>query len=290
MLELGKIKSINVYFTGHVNNVGVNLIHPFSDIFSALIQAGGINQNGSLRNVQLIRSGEIISTFDFYSFFVNGENIFSKIRIIDGDTIHIPTIDKRVEITGAVYVPGYYESVKNESYEDLLDYTGGLNSNASSSVVIKKLIPLLERVSNDVVSESINTSISTLKQIIPNNGDSIKIIPLVTNDTMVEVVGKVKTPGNYSVNSSLKEVLDIAGGFNDPEYAENLFSTILIIRKDESKFGNLVFNVEYKDSESFELNPGDKIIVYENQNYDNRYTVSIAGEVNKAGSFHGKMV
>ena len=33
------------------------------------------------------------------------------------------------------------------------------------------------------------------------------------------------------------------------------------------------------------MNPGDKIIVYENQNYDNRYTVSIAGEVKKAGSF-----
>jgi len=288
MLELSKIKSINVYFTGHVNNVGVNLIHPFSDIFSALIQAGGINQNGSLRNVQLIRSGEIISTFDFYSFFVNGENIFSKMRIIDGDTIHVPTIEKRVLISGAVYSPGFYESNKNESYEQLLDYSGGLNSNASSSVVIQRLIPLLERDSNDTVSESINTSILTLKQIIPNNGDSIRIIPLVTNDTMVEVVGKVKSPGKYSADSSLKEILDIAGGFNDPEYAKNLYSTILILRKDESQASHLSFYVEYKDSESFEMNPGDKIVVYSNQNYNTLYTVNINGEVNKAGSFPWK--
>lgn len=288
MLELGKIKSINVYFTGHVKNVGVNLIHPFSDIFSALIQAGGINQNGSLRNVQLIRSGEIISTFDFYSFFVNGENIFSKMRIIDGDTIHVPTIEKRVLISGAVYSPGFYESNKNESYEQLLDYSGGLNSNASSSVVIQRLIPLLERDSNDTVSESINTSILTLKQIIPNNGDSIRIIPLVTNDTMVEVVGKVKSPGKYSADSSLKEILDIAGGFNDPEYAKNLYSTILILRKDESQVSHLSFYVEYKDSESFEMNPGDKIVVYSNQNYNTLYTVYINGEVNKAGSFPWK--
>ena len=285
MLELGKIKSINVYFTGHVNNVGVNLIHPFSDIFSALIQAGGINQNGSLRNVQLIRSGEIISTFDFYSFFINGENIFSKMRIIDGDTIHVPTVEKRVQISGAVYNPGFYESVENESYEQLLDYAGGLSSNASSSIVIEKLIPLLERDSNDIVSESINTSILTLKQIIPNNGDSIKIIPLVRNETMVEVFGNVKTPGKYSVNSSLKEILDIAGGFNDPEYAKSLYSTVLIIRKDESQTSNSFFNIEYKDSESFELSPGDEIIVYENQNYDVSHTVSVNGEVNKSGNF-----
>ena len=29
MLEIGKLKSINVYFTGNVNNPGVHLIHPF---------------------------------------------------------------------------------------------------------------------------------------------------------------------------------------------------------------------------------------------------------------------
>ena len=61
MLSLGQIKSINIYFTGQVENPGINLVHPFSDIFSAIVQAGGINKNGSLRNVQLIRDGTIIS-------------------------------------------------------------------------------------------------------------------------------------------------------------------------------------------------------------------------------------
>ena len=48
MLELGKIKSINVYFTGQVMKPGINLIHPFSDVFSALVQAGGVDNSGSL--------------------------------------------------------------------------------------------------------------------------------------------------------------------------------------------------------------------------------------------------
>ena len=42
MLELGKLKSINVYFSGQIENPGISLIHPFSDIFSAIVQAGGV--------------------------------------------------------------------------------------------------------------------------------------------------------------------------------------------------------------------------------------------------------
>ena len=58
MLELRKIKSVNVYFSGQVKSPGINLIHPFSDIFSALVQAGGIKDSGSLRKVQIIRNSE----------------------------------------------------------------------------------------------------------------------------------------------------------------------------------------------------------------------------------------
>ena len=67
-LEAGKLKSINVYFSGEVSMPGINLIHPFSDIFTALVQVGGINNNGSLRSVQLIRDGQVVNTVDFYKF------------------------------------------------------------------------------------------------------------------------------------------------------------------------------------------------------------------------------
>ena len=82
MLSLGKIKSINIYFTGYVENPGINLIHPFSDIFAAIVQAGGISSNGSLREIHLIRNGEIIQKLDFYSFLMNGANSFSDIKLI----------------------------------------------------------------------------------------------------------------------------------------------------------------------------------------------------------------
>ena len=81
MLELGQLKSINVYFSGQIENPGINLVHPFSDVFSAIVQAGGITNNGSLRKIQIIRSNKIIEVVDFYSFFTKGKDNFSKIRI-----------------------------------------------------------------------------------------------------------------------------------------------------------------------------------------------------------------
>ena len=120
MLELGQLKSINIYFSGHIENPGINLVHPFSDIFSAIVQAGGVNNNGSLRAVQLIRNNQIITTVDFYSFFMNGTNTFSNIKLIDGDTIHIPSFKNRISISGEVNRPSSYELLPNESISDLI--------------------------------------------------------------------------------------------------------------------------------------------------------------------------
>ena len=82
MIELGQIKSINVYFSGQIESPGIKLIHPFSDIFSAIVQSGGIKNEGSLRNIKLIRDGKIISTFDFYSFFISGKNNLDRKSVV----------------------------------------------------------------------------------------------------------------------------------------------------------------------------------------------------------------
>ena len=59
-VELQQVKSINVYFTGELINPGVHIIHPFSDIFTALIQAGGISKNGSLRKIEAIEIQKLL--------------------------------------------------------------------------------------------------------------------------------------------------------------------------------------------------------------------------------------
>ena len=43
MLELGQLKSINIFLTGNINKPGIHLVHPFSDVFTSLVQAGGVD-------------------------------------------------------------------------------------------------------------------------------------------------------------------------------------------------------------------------------------------------------
>ena len=121
MIELGKLKSINVFFSGMVNSPGINLIHPFSDIFTALNQVG-IKPSGSLREIELIRNGKLLSKFDFYAFFTRGDDIFSDIRILDGDVIHVPPVKKRVQIKGQVINPKFYEFI------NVLDITANVKA------------------------------------------------------------------------------------------------------------------------------------------------------------------
>jgi protein involved in polysaccharide export with SLBB domain len=285
MLELGKLKSINVYFSGQIETPGIHLIHPFSDIFSAIVQAGGVKQEGSLRQVQLIRNNKVISTVDFYSFFINGKNNFSSAKIIDGDVIHIPIVSKRVRIQGAITNPGFFELFDDESLADLIQYAGNLGADASSNIILDVLVPLSERLSDDNARLSITTNIKTASNTKLNNGDTASVRFIGDVVTQVEVFGRIKFPGLYSP-STLKEVLDIAGGFNDPLYRKSIRDDeIFILRKDENQFYGLEFETSYNESDKFELIAGDKIFVYEDYRYNNNFTITVGGEVKKKGSF-----
>ena len=290
MLELGKLKSINIYFSGHIESPGINLIHPFSDIFSAIIQAGGIKESGSLRNIQLIRNGLIIETIDFYAFFMEGKNNFSNTKIIDGDVIHIPDIERRVLMNGEINRPGFYESIEGESVKNLIGYASGFTSEASSSITIKNIIPLENRISDDNARSSQNINVKNFESVFLNNGDELVVNTIGNVSSTVEVLGRVKNPGSYSaINSSLKDILDIAGGFNDPIFRKSIRDdSIVVIRKDDKQFYGLEFIIHYNESANFEISPDDKIFVYEDSKYDNLFSVSIKGEVNKRGSFQLK--
>lgn len=286
MLELGQLKSINIYFSGHVENPGINLIHPFSDIFSAIVQAGGVNDMGSLREVQLIRNDKIIGKVDFYSFFMNGKNTFSNFKLIDGDVIHIPNVKKRVSISGEVNRPSTYELLSDESLSDIITYASGFTSNASSAIILSQIIPVEERLSDDNARTKIALNFKNSQSKVLNNGDSVEVLSITNVDVNVEVYGRVKSPGVYPAKNSLKYILDIAGGFDDPIYRQSIRENeISVLRQDANKFYATELTTSYDEADKFQLLPNDKIFVYENINYRNSFTYRIEGEVLKPGTY-----
>ena len=95
-----------------------------SNILSALSVAGGVNDIGSLRNIEIKRNNETIEVVDIYKTLIYGESGF-KTRLRSGDVILVNPIQKLVRIEGGVNVPHLYELKNNESFQDLVDHAQG---------------------------------------------------------------------------------------------------------------------------------------------------------------------
>ena len=87
-----------------------------------------------------------------------------------------------------------------------------------------------------------------------SNGDVITIKRIGEVDNKVTIYGRVKFPGTYAAsNSSLLDILDMAGGFNDPIFRKSIDSNIAILRLDENNFYAKEFFVKYERCERFSL-------------------------------------
>ena len=88
VISLKEIRSISVFILGEAYKPGVYTLSGLSKVTSALFVSGGVNKKGSLRNIQVIRNNNVIGTYDFYEFLLQGK-VSSDIQLLDGDTILI---------------------------------------------------------------------------------------------------------------------------------------------------------------------------------------------------------
>ena len=161
---------------------------------------------------------------------------------------------------------------------------------ASSTTIIDQIIPLDKRGSDDYSKSSITAKVKDSSSISLNNGDKVSVGFIGDVDSKVTILGKIKFPGTYpAFGNSLKDILDIAGGFDDPIFRKKIRDDeIIVIRKDNKQFYGLEFSIPYNKSDNFQLFPEDKIFVYENIFYDNLFSISVTGAVNKRGNFQLK--
>lgn len=287
-LEIGKLKSINVFLSGNVNEPGIHLIHPFSDIFLGLVQSGGVSGSGTLRKIQLIRENKVVTEIDLYNFFKSGISDFKNVKLIDGDTIHVPNVVNRVKIEGPFKSQKiYFEVLENESIEDLINYADGLKSNAASYFMVSTTTPISEREFDDYAQNTFVISYDNLDGYKLKDGDIISSKDIGEVQSTVEVLGRTKIRGYFPANNmSLKDVLDLAGGFNDPIYLNSINQDkIIILRKTVDSYYGEEIITSYKQSDKFPLKPDDKIFVYENTRYNEGGTVRVEGEVNYQGTY-----
>lgn len=106
-ISLASVRQIGVLVVGHVKRPGRQSMTVFHTILDALMESGGVEKTGSLRQIKLIRDGRTV-LIDIYSLLLYGATN-ADLQLRDGDRIVVPSIGPTIAISGEVKRPGIYE-------------------------------------------------------------------------------------------------------------------------------------------------------------------------------------
>ncbi|MDA7697231.1 SLBB domain-containing protein [Gammaproteobacteria bacterium] len=210
-VTLVNIRDIQVLITGNAYNPGIYTLNGNSNLLHALSMAGGIDENGSYRQIELIRDNVVINSIDLYDIFIHGKSGFGH-RLRSGDSILIKPTNELVALTGAVKRPGVYELTSDEDYSDLFAYGNGFSASADHNSL---RIERLNKEEAEFISISELKDLSSMK---PVAGDRLNVRSYIRKS--VTIAGAVKTPGTYIVtkDDTLMSLIEKAEGYTDDAY------------------------------------------------------------------------
>ena len=133
-ISLNNLSAKKITIVGAVKTPGTYLVNPFSTITSALNYSGGISENGSLREIKLIKNDGRLFSFDLYDFLVYG-NRAGDLSLDAGDTILVEGTDNFVEVSGSVMRPMIYEVKSSDTLEDLVNYALGFKRTSNKTKI-----------------------------------------------------------------------------------------------------------------------------------------------------------
>tara|TARA_B100001248_G_C27384162_1_gene458711 strand:- start:923 stop:2413 length:1491 start_codon:yes stop_codon:yes gene_type:complete len=204
-ISLSNVRDIQIVVSGNVFNPGPYVLNGNSNLFHALTISGGPNEKGSFRNIDLIRSGEVIETIDLYDIFIFGTSSFGK-KLRTGDIIFVRPSLAVNGIFGGVKRPAEYELKDKETINDLIRFANGFSYDADKQNIFK------EELLNGIVSNKL-VSLDNLEDYGLKDGENIYIRKYPVRK--VSIQGAVNNPGTYKLNygDGIKSLVNRAGGY-----------------------------------------------------------------------------
>lgn len=299
-VKITKARKLLVYVVGEVQNQGMYTIgSSVATVLNLLINAGGVKQTGSLREIKVRRTDGRVDIIDIYDFIL-GKIETKTSRLGYGDFVIVPLKQKTVTIKGEVRKPGKFELVGDEGIKDLIQFAGGLNPNAylDRCQVRRFELNLGEKFIDFNLAEIYG---SPDKDFSLQDGDEVSVFKnIVVRRRMVEIRGAgIKRPGlyQYSAGMTLKDLIAQAEGLKEDVYLERAdlvrteedfskrlrFFPLSDLYREEQP-GRFVFFGNEEDN--FALKELDQITVYssfEMAGQDKQ--VSIRGHVREPGTY-----
>ena len=90
-VAMGGLKTVTIYVVGEVTKPGSYSLSSLTTVYGALFAAGGTTKQGTLRAIQVLRTGKIIKTIDLYEFLLKGDRS-QDIKLQNEDTVFVPLI------------------------------------------------------------------------------------------------------------------------------------------------------------------------------------------------------
>lgn len=210
-ISLSEIRDVNILVSGNAQNPGIYTLAGNSNILHALSVSGGINEQGSLREINLIRDNEVIESLDLYDLLISGEYDLKK-RLRSGDVIFVEPRKNVVTIDGAVKRPSKYEVLDEQNLSSVISYANGMKRTADRENIF------LDRILD-----------GTLKTIPIRNEIQFETIKAIDGDVIyireypyrsAKISGAVLKPGTYNMASgeTINDLIEKAGGATENAY------------------------------------------------------------------------
>lgn len=195
-VTLGNVRTIRVHLVGELRLPGSFTLSAFSSVFNALFAAGGPNENGTFRNIKVVRNGNSVATVDVYEFLVSGKTSLD-FQLQDQDVIMVEPFNARASVNGEVKREKIFEIIEGDSFQDLLRYAGGFTDEAFRDRVNVTRVTGKERAVSDIYLNQFD--IFSVK-----GGDEYyvgKVLDRYAN--RVQLKGAVFREGNYALTEGL---------------------------------------------------------------------------------------
>lgn len=278
-LTLGSVRSIQVTIVGAVKKPGTITLPSITTLFNALYSSGGPLDNGSFRNIELVRNSKTIAVADLYEFILKG-NQSANVSLQDNDVIRIPFAHTQVALEGELNRKGIFEVKGTETLQQALDFAGGFKSNAFKGRITGTRFTDVERKVIDIAKADFG-----LFKL--NNGDSLYIDSVVNRfDNRVVITGAVFKPGAYSIENGMdiKALIAKAQGLKEEAFVGR--ANMVRLREDKTKEYKS-FNLKniLNGSEKFQLVKEDSLHIVSILELRDSTTVTLLGPVKKPGDF-----
>jgi len=293
-VNLGALRAIRVFVVGDAQQPGSYELSSVATVFTALYAAGGPSTEGTMRDIRLVRDGEVVTSLDVYEYLLSGKRTGDTL-LREGDTILIGARGPSVRVQGEVRRPIHFEMRPGENISELIRFAGGFTPQAASAVVhIERILPFAERrdeqpdqVYLDVVLDPLSGEPVDPASSVLVDGDTVTVGAIVERlENWIEIIGNVKRPGTYQFRPGMvvSDLIDLAGGMWPDTLKERAIIDRTTPQLDAQTFDFALGDVLEGRAEPVHLQAMDVVHIFSRWDIEERHLVHVSGEVREPQS------